>query len=210
MTGLWLGYILFSIILGVFAIIMRDNIILLSVFVAALVAMKIIFIYVISSGAKRMHDNLGKIVSGQLNINIKKSNIKVINRIGDKFNEYLDKIRNLTGQYVNLSEKTTKESQTMKSQAESLRVTSGEIASTVQNISEAVNNQAQSTVSVKESIETFSYGVNDIYENAKASLNAAKNSKTVVDESFETFREAFKKIEEVKEYNDKVLKDILF
>ncbi|MCQ1528977.1 methyl-accepting chemotaxis protein [Lutispora saccharofermentans] len=208
MTGLWLGYILFSIILGVLAIIMRDNLILLSVFVAALVAMKIIFIYVISNGAKRMHDNLGKIVSGQLNINIKKSNIKVINRIGDKFNEYLDKIRNLTGQYVNLSEKTTKESQTMKSQAEGLRVTSGEIASTVQNISEAVNNQAQSTVSVKESVETFSYGVNDIYENARESLNAAKNSKTVVDESFETFREAFKKMEEVKEYNDKVLKDI--
>ena len=208
MTGLWLGYILFSIILGVLAIIMRDNLILLSVFVSALVAMKIIFIYVISNGAKRMHDNLGKIVSGQLNINIKKSNIKVINRIGDKFNEYLDKIRNLTGQYVNLSEKTTKESQTIKSQAEGLRVTSGEIASTVQNISEAVNNQAQSTVSVKESVETFSYGVNDIYENARESLNAAKNSKTVVDESFETFREAFKKMEEVKEYNDKVLKDI--
>ncbi|MFA7572814.1 MAG: methyl-accepting chemotaxis protein [Lutispora sp.] len=209
MTGLWFGYIAVSIILGISAIIMRNNLIFLSILVTALIVMKIALLYSISTGAKRMHGNLSKVVNGQLNINIKRSKIKFINKIGEKLNEYLDKIRNLAGQYVNLSEKTTKESFAMKSQAENLRITSSEIASTVQNISEAVNNQAQSTVSVKESIEAFSYGVNEIYDNARESLDVAKDSKSVVGESFEVFREAFNKIEEVKEYNDKVLADII-
>ena len=209
MTGLWFGYIAVSIILGISAIIMRNNLIFLSILVTALIVMKIALLYSISTGAKRMHGNLSKVVNGQLNINIKRSKIKFINKIGEKLNEYLDKIRNLAGQYVNLSEKTTKESFAMRSQAENLRITSSEIASTVQNISEAVNNQAQSTVSVKESIEAFSYGVNEIYDNARESLDVAKDSKSVVSESFEVFREAFNKIEEVKEYNDKVLADII-
>jgi len=209
MISLWTGYILISIILGLCAIIMRDNLILLSVFIAALIALKIALIYSINVGARRVHENLTKIVNGQLNINIKKTNIKAINRIGQKFNEYLDKIRNLAGQYVNLSEKTTKESQAMKMQAENLRITASEIASTIQNISEAVNSQADSTVSVKESIDVFTRGVDNIYENAWESLNTAKDSKAVVDESFESFREAFQKVEEVKEYNGKVLQNML-
>lgn len=208
MTGLWVVYIAASIALGILAIIVRNNIVLLSVFISAIIAMKIALLYGINSGARHMHGSLSKIVNGQLNINIKKSKLKFINDIGQKLNEYLEKIRNLAGQYVNLSDKTTKESLAMKSQVENLRISSSEIASTIQNISEAVTSQAQSTVSVKESIETFSSGVGEIYENAQESLNAAKNSRTVVDESFETFREAFRKIEELKEYNSKVLKDI--
>lgn len=208
MTGLWIVYISVSIALGILAVIMRNNIVLLSLFVTALIVMKIALLCGISGAARYMRDSLVKIVNGQLNINIKKSKIKFINDIGNKLNEYLAKIRNLAGQYVNLSDKTTKESLAMKSQAENLRVSSSEIAATVQSISEAVSSQAQSTVSVKESIEIFSSGVSDIYDNARESFNAARNSKTVVDESFETFRDAFKKIEEVKQYNNNILKDI--
>lgn len=209
MTSLWTGYILLSIIAGLCAIIMRDNLIILSTLITALIIAKIVFIYAINTSAKRIHENLTSIVNGQLNINIRKSRIKMINRIGEKFNQYLDKIRNLTGQYVNLSDRTTKESQTMKMQAENLRITASEIASTVQNISEAVNSQAHSTINVKESIDLFTHGVDNIYENAWECLNAATNSKSVVDESFQAFKEAFLKIEEVKQYNDKVLQNML-
>lgn len=208
MTILWTSHILISAILGLMAIFTRNNLILLSIFIAALIIMEIILIYSINVGARRVRENLTNIVNGQLNINVKKTNIKAINRISEKFNEYLDKIRNLAGQYVNLSDKTTKESQAMKMQAENLRITASEIASTVQNISEAVNSQADSTLRVKESIDVFTQGVDNIYENAWESLNTARNSKAVVDESFESFREAFQKVEEVKEYNGKVLENM--
>ncbi|SHI50930.1 methyl-accepting chemotaxis protein [Lutispora thermophila] len=209
MTILWKAYILVSIAIGLCAIIARNNLIILSILIAALVAMKIGFVYAISIGTKKIHENLTSIVNGQLNINIRKTKVKAINRIAEKFNEYLDKVRSLTGQYVNLSDRTSKESQTMKMQAESLKITASEIASTVQNISEAVNSQADSTMSVKESIDIFTNGVENIYQNAWECLNAAKNSKSVVDESFETFKEAFLKMEEVKQHNDKVLQDML-
>ena len=209
MTSFWMGYIVVSILLGICAIIVRENLILLSALIAAIIAMKIAFIYAINNSAKLVYKNLASIVSGQLNINIKKSRVKAINRIGEKFNEYLDKIRHLAGQFVNMSDKISKESETMKNQAGNLRITASEIASTVQNISEAVNNQAYSTVKVKENIDIFSQGVENIYANAIESLNAAKNSKAVVDESFYTFKEAFEKIEEVKQYNDVVLQNMI-
>ena len=208
MTSLWIGYIMVSILLGICAIAMRENLILLSSFIGAIIVMKIAYIYIINNSVKQIYNNLVSIVNGQLNINIKKSKVKVINRIGEKFNEYLNKIRKLAGQFSNMSDRTIKESQIMKNQAGNLRVTANEIASTIQNISEAVNNQVDSTIKVKENIDIFSQGVENIYANAIESLNAAKNSKAVVDESFLTFKEAFEKIEEVKQYNDVVIQNM--
>ncbi len=209
MDKIWWGYIGLSILLGALAIVMRHNVILLSVLIIVLVSFKIILVFAINKSAKHLRENLNLIVNGQLNINIRKSKIKAISQIGEKINEYLEKIRNLIGQYVNLSEKTTKESESMKSESENLKVTSGEIATTVQSIAEAVTNQAQSTAKVRENMETFTLGVGEIFENAEISLNVAKDSKTIVDESFKIFRETFKKVEEIKDYNDRVLGDMV-
>ena len=209
MDKLWGIYIGLGILFGALAIIMRDNIIILSLSIVALVSLKIILAIVVNNSAKFLRQNLNLIVNGQLNINIRRSRIRAINLIAEKINEYLEKIRNLVGQYVNLSERTTKESQSMKEQSESLKVTSGEIASTIQNIAEAVNDQAESTSKVRDNMEVFIQGAENIYENAKVSLEVAEGSKTIVEESFEIFGEAFRKVEEIKDYNDKVLEDMM-
>lgn len=209
MDKITLGYIGLSILIGILAIIMRNNIVLLSILIMALILLKIISVLAINKSIKFMRDNLEKIVSGQLNINIKKSKLQSVNQIGEKINEYLEKTRVLVGQYVNTSEITDKESKSMKDQAENIRITSSEIASTTQSIAEAVNNQAESTAKVRDNMEIFAQGVEGIYENAKTSLDVAKGSKTIVDESFETFRIAFEKVEEIKDYNDKVLEDMI-
>lgn len=209
MDKLWLCYIGASILLGALAIIVRDNIIFLSALIVALILLKITLVFVINQSTKFLRHNLNQIVNGQLNINIRKSRIKAINLIGEKINEYLKKIRNLVGQYVNLSERTIKESQSMKEQAENLRITSSEIASTIQSIAEAVNSQAESTSKVRDNMGTFTQEVGEIYENAKISFNVAEDSKVIVEESFKIFSEAFNKVEEIKDYNDKVLEDMI-
>ena len=204
-----LSYIGVSILLGILAITMRNNFILLSILIMVLVLLKILLVLSINKSIKHVRDNLNNIVSGQLNINVKKSRIKVVNQIGEKINEYVEKTRKLVGQYVSTSEITDKESNSMKNQAENLRITSSEIASTTQNIAEAVNDQAESTARVRNNMGIFAQGVEEIYENAKTSLEVAKDSKVIVDESFETFRIAFEKVEEIKDYNDRVLKDMI-
>lgn len=208
MDRFWYSYIGASILLGILAIAMRDNIIFLSIFILAQISLITLLIFAFIKSTTSVRETLSEIVDGQLNINIKKSRIKIIDLIGKKINEYLAKIRNLVCQYQNFSEKTIKESSSIKNQAESLKITSSEIASTVQNIAEAVNSQAESTAKVRENVETFSRGVVDIYENANISVGVAKDSKVIVEKSFETFDETFKKIEEIKDYNDKVLGDM--
>ena len=204
-----LSYIGVSILLGILAITMRNNFILLSILIMVLVLLKIFLVLGINKSIKHVRDNLNSVVSGQLNINIRKSRIGVVNQIGEKINEYLEKTRKLVGQYVSTSEITDKESNSMKNQAENLRITSSEIASTTQSIAEAVNDQAESTARVRNNMGIFAQGVEEIYENAKISLEVAKDSKVIVDESFETFRVAFEKVEEIKDYNDKVLEDMI-
>ncbi len=203
------SYIVFSIVLGAAAIILRNNIIFLVSIIVALVLLKIFLLFSINKAIKYLRDNFTQIVNGQLNINIKKSNIQAVNQVGGKINEYLEKIRKLVGEYVNTSEITDKESNIMKAQTENLRITASEIASTTQNIAEAVNSQAESTGKVSNNMEVFSHGVEEIFENANLSLKVAKDSKVIVEESFETFREAFRKVEEIKDYNDKVLNDMV-
>ena len=209
MDGLMWAYIIISIILGAAAIYMRQNIIFLISIIAAMILLKMYIFLRISRSLNFLRENFTQIANGQLNVSIKKSKIGIVNQVGDKINEYLEKIRKLVGEYVNTAERTNNESENMKSQTENLRITASEIASTTQNIAEAVNHQAESTGEVSSNIEVFSQGVEEIFENANLSLKVAKDSKLIVEESFDTFREAFIKVEEIKDYNDKVLSDMV-
>ncbi len=203
------GLILVDIVIGTAAVYMRDNIIVLISAIAMLVLLNIFILSTIHRAIRFLRDNFTRIVNGQLNVNIKKSNIDAINQVGNRINEYLEKIRKLVGEYINSSEITDFEAGNMKIQTENLRITAGEIASTTQGIAEAVNSQAESTGKVSNNMEVFGQGVEEIFENANLSLKVAKESKEIVEESFETFRETFKKVEEIKDYNDKVLSDMV-
>ena len=209
MEGLFYFYLIISIGLGIIAVLFRDNIVFLSILIAALVGSKLFLLTSINKAIKHLYNNISEIFSGQLNISIKKSKFRLISKVGNKINEYLEKIRSMVGNYINTAEITNNESGNMKSQAENLRITASEIASTTQNIAEAVNHQAESTGEVSSNIEVFSQGVEEIFENANLSLKVAKDSKLIVEESFDTFREAFIKVEEIKDYNDKVLSDMV-
>ncbi len=202
------GYVGLSVLLGVLAVYMRDNTVFLISLITAMVLMKILLAFGINKAIKYLWENLDQVVNGQLNVNIKKSNIKAVNQVRDKINEYLEKIRTLVGQYISTSEITDKESNIMKTQAENLRIAASEIASTTQSIAESVNSQAESTGRVSSSVEVFSRGVEEIYENANLSLEVAMDSKVIVAESFGTLREAFLRVEEIKDYNDKVMENM--
>lgn len=202
-------FAILAVVLGVFIVVVRENMILSSLLVLVLVGMVMLLLYRVGSDVKLLGGKLERIVNGQLSVNIGSAGLRFFKDIGGHLNKFLGKIRNLLARFTVLSEKTTKESRAMERLAENLKTTAGEIASTVQNISEAVNNQAESTAKVKENIESFSNGMNHIQENARNVLEAANNSGNVVDESFQTLRDVFKKIEEVKEFNEKLLNDIM-
>jgi len=204
---MWI-YMGFSIVLGFAAIAIRNNIIYLTVFIAALILSKMISIFTINRSIKFIHRNLTEIVNGQLNINIKKSRIKIINELADKINEYLVKTRHLLGEYCNSSEITNKESKSIKTHSENLKIAASEIASTTQNISQAVYDQAASIQRVNDSMESFTNNVQEIFRNADLSLKVARDSRNIVEESFDILREAFSKVGEIKDYNDKVVNDM--
>lgn len=208
MYDFFLKYLCIGILVGGLAIVFRSNIVFLSVFIVSLIMIIAALSLTIVKTVTGMRNSLNEIVNGQLNISIKKSKINVINSVGQKINEYLVKIRNLVCQYQNFSEKTIKESHSIREQAESLRNISGEIALTVQNIAETVNSEAESTGKVIEDINIFNQSLGEIYENAKISSNVAKDSKIIVDDSFKTFEETFIKVDEIRINNDKVLEDM--
>ncbi|AEE92645.1 Methyl-accepting chemotaxis sensory transducer with Cache sensor [Tepidanaerobacter acetatoxydans Re1] len=208
MNKLFYGYIGITVLLGILAIILRSNIIVLCIIIMSNILFSLLTIWTIVKSFSCLQGNLNEIVNGQLNINIKRSKIKIIDQIGQTINSYLVKIRKLICQYQNFSEKAINQSNSIKKQAESIKDTSREIALTVQSIAEAVTNQAASTSEVKENIEVFSKEVDEICQNARLSVDVAKDSKNIVKESFETFRETFKELEGIKNYNDKVLEDM--
>ncbi|HDQ93196.1 MAG TPA: Cache sensor-containing methyl-accepting chemotaxis sensory transducer, partial [Synergistetes bacterium] len=182
--------------------------ILLMVLSGVIIATALMMLRGTRSGATEMERDLSLIVNGQLNMNVRKPGVKSLSGIAGLVNGFLDRIRKMIGKFTTLSEKTTRESHFLKKQAEDLRITSGEIASTVMNISEAVNSQAQSTAEVQGSLEAFAAGAGQIHQNALEALGEARNSSSVVEESFDSFKEAFGKIEEIKTYNEKLLQDI--
>ncbi|MCK9217973.1 MAG: Cache sensor-containing methyl-accepting chemotaxis sensory transducer, partial [Firmicutes bacterium] len=116
-TLIW-GYLFISIILGTIAIYMRENMIFLVSLITVIILLKIFLFLSLNKTVNFLRDNFTQIVNGQLNINIKRSNIKSVNQVGEKINEYLEKIRKLLGEYINTSEITDKESESMKTQAE--------------------------------------------------------------------------------------------
>lgn len=205
----WIGYISLNALLGILSILARGNIIIQSVIILLLIVFNALLFAILDRTSKKLHSTFSDIIEGQLNLNIKRSNIRIIDSIGQKINEYLKKIRNLVSQYQNFAEKAIMESGEITRQSESLQTISREIATTTQNIAESASDQAESIYNITSNVESFSGDVKEIYENAKQSLDVAKDSKDIVTESFEVLGESFNKVEEIKEYNDKVVEEII-
>lgn len=209
MKKFWFAYIGLNILLGIFSIFARGNIFLLLAIISIIILFNVSLFLIVDKLSNNLYSTLNQIVKGQLNLNIKKSKVSFIDMIGGKINEYLKKIRTLLSQYQNLAEKTIKESNKITKQSEGLRTVSSEIATTTQNIAQSANDQAESISHISQNMELFSKDVKNIHENAKKSFAVAKKSKDVVSESFETLGESFNKVEEIKTYNDRVVKEMM-
>lgn len=93
----------------------------------------------------------------------------------------------------------------VEKQAEAIKYSSGEIASTVQNVAESVSKQAEYTSNMMEMVQNFAKDAKDINGNAETSFNVAKETKGIIEDSFRKFGEIRVKIQESKGYNTKVL-----
>lgn len=204
---LW-GSVVLDIILGTAAFLLRTNAYAFAVIIFIFIAMKVFILMSLSKASSYMRSHMEQILNGQMNLHMKKTKFDIVNKVGDRINQYTAKVRGLVGDYVSITEKTLKGTHDMKSQSEQLKISSSEIASTVLNIADSVNGQAIETANVKEQIDRFALEINEIDKNANDSMKVAGDTQKIVKSSFDAFKEVVAKIEGLKEYNQKVLNDI--
>lgn len=205
MTGLLGLYIIINIILGAALYILRGNEVTAALLIVLMVSTGVSFILWLNSISGKVKNNIDAINEGQLNLNIKKTGNSMFDHMTSSVNEFLYKIRKLIASFGDVSKRVVKDAQDVEKQAEAIRRSSGEIASTIQNIAESVSNQAEYTHSMMNVIQSFSKDAEDISGNADISLKVAKETKATIEDSFGKFAEIKSKILESKDYNQKVL-----
>ena len=205
MAGLLLGYTVIDIILGTVLFMYRDNELAVVALIIAMAATGLLFLAKLNSISARIGNNIESINKGQLNKNVKKTGIIMFDNIASGMNEFLSKIRSLIGNFEDVSKRIIKDAHEVEKQAEAIRYSSGEIASTIQSVAESVSNQAAYTHNMMEMVQDFARGAEDISENAETSLSIAKETKGTIVDSFNKFSDIKFKIQESKEYNEKVL-----
>ncbi len=205
MTGLLLGYTVINFILGAALFMFRSNTLTAVVLIISMAVMGVVFLIWLNSISVRIGNNIEVINKGQLNKNVRKTGIKMFDDISSAINDFLFKIRRLIASFGDVSKKVIKDAHEVEKQAEAIKYSSGEIASTIQSIAESVSNQAAYTNNMMQMVQSFAKGAEDISGNAETSLRIAKETKGTIEDSFSKFSDIKFKIQESKEYNKKVL-----
>ncbi|HQE67271.1 MAG TPA: methyl-accepting chemotaxis protein, partial [Bacillota bacterium] len=205
MAGLLLGYTVINLVLGTVLFMYRDNELTVVALIIAMAATGLLFLSKLNSISARIENNVESINKGQLNKNVKKTGINMFDSIASAMNEFLHKIRSLIGNFEDVSARIMKDAHEVEKQAEAIKYSSSEIASTIQSVAESVSNQAAYTHNMMEMVQSFARGAEDISENAETSLSIAKETKGTIVDSFNKFSDIKFKIQESKEYNEKVL-----
>jgi len=205
MTGFLLGYTVINLILGTVLFMYRGNELAVILLIIAMAATGLLILAKLNSISSRIGNSIEEINKGQLNKNVKKTGIIMFDSIASAMNEFLLKIRSLIGSFDDVSKRIMKDAHEVEKQAEAIRYSSGEIASTIQSVAESVSNQAAYTHNMMEMVQDFTKGAEDISENAETSLKIAKETKGTIEDSFGKFSDIKFKIQESKEYNKKVL-----
>ena len=203
--GLLSLYLIINIVFGAALYLMRSSQLAAAALIILMTASGFVFIARLSSISGRIKHNIEEINKGQLNKNVKKTGIIMFDSIASAMNEFLLKIRSLIGSFDDVSKRIMKDAHEVEKQAEAIRYSSGEIASTIQSVAESVSNQAAYTHNMMEMVQDFTKGAEDISENAETSLKIAKETKGTIEDSFGKFSDIKFKIQESKEYNKKVL-----
>ncbi len=205
MTGLFVLYLVVNSILGTALFIFRSSGLITAILILLIIAQGVFLIYRLGSYSKRIRLNIESIHKGQLNRNVKKTGVGFLDNIAASINEFLYKIRGLIGSFEDISKRIMKDAHEVEKQAESIKYSAGEIASTIQSIAESVSNQAAYTQNMMDMIQSYANDAEDISGNAEKSFSVAKETKDTIEESFSKFTVIRSKIEESKEYNEKVL-----
>ncbi|MGE5679151.1 MAG: methyl-accepting chemotaxis protein [Pseudomonadota bacterium] len=205
MTGMVVLYLLLNAVLGTALFILRSNSPVAILLIVLLALTGLAFIVRMSSLSGRVRNNVEAINDGQLNLNIRKTGSWIFDGIAVSVNDFLYKVRKLIAAFGDVSRRVVKDAYEVEKQAEAIKHSSGEIASTIQSIAESVNNQAEATHNMMNMIQSFAKDAEDISENAETSLDVARQTKEIIEDSFGKFNEIKDKIQESKEYNRKVL-----
>lgn len=205
MTGLFFGYILINVILGGALFMMRSNGLAVIVFLFLIISSGIIFMTRFKGVAVMLGNNIEVINKGQLNKNVRSTGIGMFDYISSRINDFIYKVRALIASFGVVSKKVMQDAHEVEKQAEVIKYSSGEIASTVQSVAESVSKQAEYTSNMMEMVQNFANDAKDINGNAEISFNVAKETKDIIEDSFRKFEEIRFKIQESKEYNIKVL-----
>ncbi|MEA4845877.1 MAG: methyl-accepting chemotaxis protein [Clostridiaceae bacterium] len=205
MTGFLSGYILINVILGATLFILHSNELALIILLILIISSGIIFMIRLKGVAVMIGNNIEVINKGQLNKNVRKTGIDMFDYISSKINDFIYKVRALIASFGVVSKKVMKDAREVEKQAEAIKYSSGEIASTVQSVAESVGKQASYTSNMMEMVQNFAKDAGDINGNAETSLNVAKETKNIIEDSFRKFEDIRFKIQESKEYNKKVL-----
>lgn len=205
MLGLLTGYILINVILGGALFMLRSNELAVIVLLILIVSSGIMLITRYKSVAAMIGNNIEVINKGQLNKNVRKTGIDMFDGISSKINDFIYKVRALIASFGVVSKKVMKDAHEVEKQAEAIKYSSGEIASTIQNVAESVSKQASYTHNMMDMVQNFAKDAEGINENADTSLKVAKETKDIIGDSFRKFENIKLKIEESKGYNTKVL-----
>ncbi|HOM44086.1 MAG TPA: methyl-accepting chemotaxis protein, partial [Bacillota bacterium] len=205
MTGSLSGYVLVNVILGVALFMMRSNELAVIVLMLLIISSGIVFMTRLKGVAVKIGDNIEVINKGQLNKNIRKTGIDMFDLISSRINDFIYKVRALIASFGAVSKKVMKDAREVEKQAEAIKYSSSEIATTIQSVAESVSKQASYTNNMMEMVQNFAKDAEDINANANTSFNVAKETKDIIEDSFSKFEDIRTKIQESKEYNKKVL-----
>lgn len=205
MKGSLTIYLLINVILGAALYFVCNSEWIAGLFIILIISTGFIFIARLIGISTRIRNNIEMINKGQLNKNVRKTGISMFDNISSAINDFLLRIRSLIANFDDVSKRITKDAHEIEKQAEAIKYSSGEIASTIQNVAESVSNQAAYTHNMMEMVQGFARGAEDISGNAEKSLSIAKETKGTIEDSFNKFLDIKFKIQESKEYNKKVL-----
>jgi methyl-accepting chemotaxis protein len=191
---LWV-YFLLNILLGSAAFLLRNDKISLLILLVLMAGGGMVLMLYLDKLSDRIQKNVETITKGQLNLNVRKTKFGMFDTISGKINDFLFKIRGLIASFGDISKRVVRDAREVEKQAETIKLASGEIASTIQSVTESVSNQAVYTRNMMDMIQDFASGARDISENAEISFKVAKETEVTIVDSFERFKDIKQKVQ---------------
>ncbi|MCT4663399.1 MAG: methyl-accepting chemotaxis protein [Tissierellales bacterium] len=176
--------------------------------IGILLLLKNILIIKLGSGTKHLHGMIDKVLTGQMNIKLKKTNIPMIDQLIEKFSHLMNKTKHVLSEYENTSQRMAGEVYQLTRISTHLRESQSDIAATVQELTEAGMSNAEAVSEVDEKITSLTKIAGNIQENAETSYLVAQDSGRVIKESFESFKEIINQIKKLQEENNLVMEEI--